>query len=53
MFGVSPQINLDDTLGKLSHILENDHFAIVVHDVEQCKCNVVLIITSGYLPSSL
>ncbi|KAJ6667611.1 hypothetical protein lerEdw1_016732, partial [Lerista edwardsae] len=29
------KINLDDTLGKLSHILENDHFAIVVHDVEQ------------------
>ncbi|KAH0624800.1 hypothetical protein JD844_032619 [Phrynosoma platyrhinos] len=28
-------ISLDDTLGKLSRILENDHFAIVVHEVEQ------------------
>ncbi|XP_042314572.1 cystathionine beta-synthase-like [Sceloporus undulatus] len=29
------KISLDDTLGKLSRILENDHFAIVVHEVEQ------------------
>ncbi|XP_061485437.1 cystathionine beta-synthase-like [Rhineura floridana] len=29
------KISLDDTLGKLSHILENDHFAIVVHELEQ------------------
>ncbi|XP_044297663.1 cystathionine beta-synthase-like [Varanus komodoensis] len=29
------KINLDDTLGKLSQILENDHFAIVVHELEQ------------------
>lgn len=37
-FGAPLQINLDETLGKLSHILENDHFAIVVHEQEQCKC---------------
>ncbi|XP_048349269.1 cystathionine beta-synthase-like [Sphaerodactylus townsendi] len=29
------KVSLDDTLGKLSHILENDHFAIVVHELEQ------------------
>ncbi|XP_062983622.1 cystathionine beta-synthase-like [Elgaria multicarinata webbii] len=28
------KISLDDTLGKLSQILENDHFAIVVHELE-------------------
>uniref|UniRef100_A0A674JFX7 Cystathionine beta-synthase n=1 Tax=Terrapene triunguis TaxID=2587831 RepID=A0A674JFX7_9SAUR len=31
---------LDDNLGNLSNILENDHFAIVVHD--QMQCNNVL-----------
>ncbi|XP_008105670.1 cystathionine beta-synthase [Anolis carolinensis] len=29
------KVSLDDTLGKLSRILENDHFAIVVHELEQ------------------
>uniref|UniRef100_A0ABM5FY02 Cystathionine beta-synthase n=1 Tax=Pogona vitticeps TaxID=103695 RepID=A0ABM5FY02_9SAUR len=29
------KISLDDTLGKLSTILENDHLAVVVHEVEQ------------------
>ncbi|XP_015265251.1 PREDICTED: cystathionine beta-synthase-like [Gekko japonicus] len=33
------KISLDDTLGKLSHILENDHFAIVVHELEQCNAD--------------
>lgn len=31
------QISLDDSLGKLSCILENDHFAIVVHEQIQCR----------------
>lgn len=30
------QIGLEDSLGKLSCILENDHFAIVVHQQMQC-----------------
>ncbi|KAM6447058.1 cystathionine beta-synthase-like isoform 1-T2 [Liasis olivaceus] len=29
------KINLDDTLGKLSRILENEHFAVIVHELEQ------------------
>uniref|UniRef100_A0A8C5SQ45 Cystathionine beta-synthase n=1 Tax=Laticauda laticaudata TaxID=8630 RepID=A0A8C5SQ45_LATLA len=29
------KINLNDTLGKLSHILENEQFAVIVHEVEQ------------------
>ncbi|XP_060622882.2 cystathionine beta-synthase-like [Anolis sagrei] len=29
------KVSLDDNLGKLSRILENDHFAIVVHELEQ------------------
>ncbi|NWW85320.1 CBS synthase, partial [Rhynochetos jubatus] len=29
------QINLKDNLGKLSHILEIDHFALVVHEQVQ------------------
>lgn len=32
------QIGLEDSLGKLSCILENDHFAIVVHQQMQCRC---------------
>ncbi|CAI5772482.1 cystathionine beta-synthase-like isoform X1 [Podarcis lilfordi] len=35
MYQQFSKISLDDTLGKLSHILENDHFAIVVHELEQ------------------
>ena len=31
------QIRLTDPLGKLSHILEMDHFALVVHEQIQCK----------------
>uniref|UniRef100_A0A8C6JEW3 Cystathionine beta-synthase n=1 Tax=Melopsittacus undulatus TaxID=13146 RepID=A0A8C6JEW3_MELUD len=30
-------IGLEDSLGKLSCILENDHFAIVVHEQMQCR----------------
>ncbi|XP_063161360.1 cystathionine beta-synthase-like [Candoia aspera] len=33
------KINLDDTLGKLSRILENEHFAIIVHELEQYKAD--------------
>ncbi|KAG8136477.1 hypothetical protein E2320_005056, partial [Naja naja] len=29
------KINLNDTLGKLSHVLENEQFAVIVHEVEQ------------------
>uniref|UniRef100_A0A674K7S2 Cystathionine beta-synthase n=1 Tax=Terrapene triunguis TaxID=2587831 RepID=A0A674K7S2_9SAUR len=36
----SKVLHLDDNLGNLSNILENDHFAIVVHD--QMQCNNVL-----------
>lgn len=31
------QVYLKDSLGKLSCILETDHFALVVHDHTQCK----------------
>lgn len=31
------QIRLIDNLGKLSRILETDHFALVVHEQIQCK----------------
>uniref|UniRef100_A0A8C3QVX4 Cystathionine beta-synthase n=1 Tax=Cyanoderma ruficeps TaxID=181631 RepID=A0A8C3QVX4_9PASS len=31
------KIGLEDSLGKLSCILENDHFAIVVHEQMQCR----------------
>ncbi|KAI1241491.1 hypothetical protein IHE44_0004964 [Lamprotornis superbus] len=31
------KIGLEDSLGKLSCILENDHFAIVVHQQMQCR----------------
>jgi hypothetical protein len=31
------QIHLTDTLGTLSHILEMDHFALVVHEQIQCE----------------
>uniref|UniRef100_A0A669PI43 Cystathionine beta-synthase n=1 Tax=Phasianus colchicus TaxID=9054 RepID=A0A669PI43_PHACC len=31
------KISLEDSLGKLSCILENDHFAIVVHEQMQCR----------------
>uniref|UniRef100_A0A8C0Z6S7 Cystathionine beta-synthase n=1 Tax=Canis lupus familiaris TaxID=9615 RepID=A0A8C0Z6S7_CANLF len=31
------QIHLTDPLGKLSHILEMDHFALVVHEQIQCE----------------
>lgn len=31
------QIHLTDTLGMLSHILEMDHFALVVHEQIQCE----------------
>uniref|UniRef100_A0A8C5XTI8 Cystathionine beta-synthase n=1 Tax=Microcebus murinus TaxID=30608 RepID=A0A8C5XTI8_MICMU len=31
------QIRLTDTLGSLSHILELDHFALVVHEQIQCE----------------
>uniref|UniRef100_A0A663N839 Cystathionine beta-synthase n=1 Tax=Athene cunicularia TaxID=194338 RepID=A0A663N839_ATHCN len=31
------KIGLEDSLGKLSSILENDHFAIVVHEQMQCR----------------
>uniref|UniRef100_A0A8C9JBU9 Cystathionine beta-synthase n=1 Tax=Panthera tigris altaica TaxID=74533 RepID=A0A8C9JBU9_PANTA len=31
------QIRLTDPLGKLSHILEMDHFALVVHEQIQCE----------------
>ncbi|XP_013921694.1 PREDICTED: cystathionine beta-synthase-like [Thamnophis sirtalis] len=30
-----PKINLDDTLGKLSRVLETEQFAVIVHEVEQ------------------
>lgn len=33
------QIQLQDNLGKLSQILEIDHFALVVHKQIQCKYN--------------
>lgn len=32
-----PQVRLTDSLGKLSRILETDHFALVVHEQIQCK----------------
>lgn len=35
------QIRLNDNLGTLSRILETDHFALVVHEQIQCKCNIV------------
>lgn len=31
------QIRLTDTLGRLSHILEMDHFALVLHEQIQCE----------------
>uniref|UniRef100_A0A8C3Q533 Cystathionine beta-synthase n=1 Tax=Geospiza parvula TaxID=87175 RepID=A0A8C3Q533_GEOPR len=31
------KISLEDNLGKLSCLLENDHFAIVVHEQMQCR----------------
>lgn len=31
------QIYLDTTLGKLSRILDTDHFALVVHNQKQCE----------------
>lgn len=31
------QIHLSDTLGTLSHILEIDHFALVIHEQIQCE----------------
>lgn len=31
------QIRLTDNLGKLSRILETDHFALAVHEQIQCK----------------
>lgn len=37
-----PQIRLTDTLGKLSRILETDHFALVVHEQIQCKYSMGL-----------
>ncbi|NXO28712.1 CBS synthase, partial [Cisticola juncidis] len=33
------KIGLEDSLGKLSCMLENDHFAIVVHEQMQCSGN--------------
>ncbi|KAF4020644.1 hypothetical protein G4228_012599 [Cervus hanglu yarkandensis] len=33
------QIRLTDPLGKLSHILEMDHFALVVHEQIQYRCH--------------
>uniref|UniRef100_A0A8C2S4D5 CBS domain-containing protein n=1 Tax=Capra hircus TaxID=9925 RepID=A0A8C2S4D5_CAPHI len=33
------QIHLTDPLGKLSHILEMDHFALVVHEQIQYRCH--------------
>uniref|UniRef100_A0A672SCU4 Cystathionine beta-synthase n=1 Tax=Sinocyclocheilus grahami TaxID=75366 RepID=A0A672SCU4_SINGR len=32
------RIRLTDNLGKLSRILETDHFALVVHEQIQCEC---------------
>uniref|UniRef100_A0A673YBD9 Cystathionine beta-synthase n=1 Tax=Salmo trutta TaxID=8032 RepID=A0A673YBD9_SALTR len=38
------QVRLTDSLGKLSRILETDHFALVVH--EQIQCNVFGFLTA-------
>jgi len=32
------KIKLDTTLGRLSRILEKDHFVLVVHSQRLCKC---------------
>uniref|UniRef100_A0AAY5KHP0 Cystathionine beta-synthase n=1 Tax=Esox lucius TaxID=8010 RepID=A0AAY5KHP0_ESOLU len=37
------QVRLTDNLGKLSRILETDHFALVVH--EQIQCEFILLFT--------
>lgn len=46
----SPQIRLTDSLGKLSRILETDHFALVVHEQIQCTYGVLANI---HTPNSL
>uniref|UniRef100_A0A672IUI8 Cystathionine beta-synthase n=1 Tax=Salarias fasciatus TaxID=181472 RepID=A0A672IUI8_SALFA len=45
------QIRLTDNLGKLSRILETDHFALVVHEQIQCKFRCVATVLQ--LPADL
>lgn len=37
------KIKLDTTLGKLSRILDRDHFALVVHTQRLCKYTLLLL----------
>ena len=40
------KVTLETSLGQLSRVLDNDHFALVVHDQRQCKyLNVNLLPT--------
>lgn len=40
------KIKLDTTLGKLSRILDRDHFALVVHTQRLCKYTLLLLFLS-------
>uniref|UniRef100_A0A8C4UTI7 Cystathionine beta-synthase n=1 Tax=Falco tinnunculus TaxID=100819 RepID=A0A8C4UTI7_FALTI len=44
------KIGLEDSLGKLSCILENDHFAIVVHEQMQCSTSQIMAMGSVLSP---
>uniref|UniRef100_A0A8C3QXE6 Cystathionine beta-synthase n=1 Tax=Cyanoderma ruficeps TaxID=181631 RepID=A0A8C3QXE6_9PASS len=47
------KIGLEDSLGKLSCILENDHFAIVVHEQMQCRyLQKLSTVAAGITPCS-
>uniref|UniRef100_A0A452VNT4 Cystathionine beta-synthase n=1 Tax=Ursus maritimus TaxID=29073 RepID=A0A452VNT4_URSMA len=41
------EIRLTDPLGKLSHILEMDHFALVVHEQIQCEFYLFIYLTAS------
>uniref|UniRef100_A0A8B9JMG3 Cystathionine beta-synthase n=1 Tax=Astyanax mexicanus TaxID=7994 RepID=A0A8B9JMG3_ASTMX len=43
------QIRLTDNMGKLSRILETDHFALVVHEQIQCECSYKYSTLSWFL----
>uniref|UniRef100_A0A674JC26 Cystathionine beta-synthase n=1 Tax=Terrapene triunguis TaxID=2587831 RepID=A0A674JC26_9SAUR len=45
------KISLDDNLGNLSNILENDHFAIVVHDQMQSPATLCSSCMRDFSPS--